>query len=859
MELKKEKNNFNISLRKIKYKKIILMLLFLLILGISSLLSIYYGAIHKDELRILYEETPHRIEDISNWVKGKFSNPEKIYIDINYKNYMKLAYLREKALEGIMLSRSPNDTVPATIRYKGKTLKADIRLKGDWVGDHLTGEKWSFRIKIKGNETLFSMKEFSIQRAGSRNFIYEWVFHKSLKKEGLIGLKYEFIDVTLNGNNLGIYALEEHFDKLTIESNDRREGPIIKINENLARLTRLERPYYFSLNEEFITTDIYMSSMIEPFNPNRLSKNPELTEQFYKARDLFELFRRGELKTSDVFDIEKYATFMALSDLMGGGHGQYFENVRFYYNPITSKLEPIGYDASTGRQISSLIFYPPKDMAYNNGLLMKQLFQDKIFLEKYIQELERISNKKYLDNFLKDIDDELQENQNIIYKDHPNKKFNKEILYKNQQFIIDVLNPVEGIYAYYKNINNDILEVYIGNLQQIPIVILNADYKKNILTLVSNNTFLESKDLYLPVHYETFKFKIPKEMDVQDIKENLNINYKLLGKSEIRTKKVIPWPYLDKNSLEEDSKIKKPNIESFDFIKVDNSSKTISMETGEWNIDKNIIIPEGYIVYFNKGTTLNFLGNSKIISYSPLKFKGTEESPIKIKSGSLVVLNSKESSLLEYVIFQNSSEAHENKWKLTGSITFYESPVIISYSRFSNSNSEDFINIIRSEFEIRNSFFENSYSDMLDIDFGEGIISSSSFINCSNDCLDLSGSDIILNKISINGAGDKGISAGENTKLDAKDISIKNSRIGIASKDLSFITIENIEISDSEYGFACYKKKSEFGPSEMHASTIKLINTDNNYIVEEESKLLINQKEIKEKVISSEIASLNFW
>ena len=48
----------------------------------------------------------------------------------------------------------------------------------------------------------------------------------------MLGLRYEFIQVSLNGRDLGIYALEEHFEKRLIEHGRRREGPIVRFNEN---------------------------------------------------------------------------------------------------------------------------------------------------------------------------------------------------------------------------------------------------------------------------------------------------------------------------------------------------------------------------------------------------------------------------------------------------------------------------------------------------------------------------------------------------------------------------------------------------------------------------------------------------
>ena len=48
-----------------------------------------------------------------------------------------------------------------------------------------------------------------------------------------------------------------------------------------------------------------------------------------------------------------------------------------------------------------------------------------------------------------------------------------------------------------------------------------------------------------------------------------------------------------------------------------------------------------------------------------------------------------------------------------------------------------------------------------------------------------------------------------------KNISIKNSYIGIASKDESTIRGLKIDISDSKIGLAAYQKKSEFGPGKI--------------------------------------------
>ena len=109
-----------------------------------------------------------------------------------------------------------------------------MRLKGDFL-DHIKHSyKWSFRIQTKNEKTLFGMQRFSIQHPETRNWLSEWLFHEAAKQEGVTSLRYKFVRVILNGKDLGIYLLEESFEKRLIEHNLRREGPIIRFDETYA-------------------------------------------------------------------------------------------------------------------------------------------------------------------------------------------------------------------------------------------------------------------------------------------------------------------------------------------------------------------------------------------------------------------------------------------------------------------------------------------------------------------------------------------------------------------------------------------------------------------------------------------------
>ena len=66
-----------------------------------------------------------------------------------------------------------------------------------------------------------------------RNYIHEWLFHQLSEELGLVAVNYKFFNVSTNGTDRGLYALEEGFGKELIERSNRRNGPIFSMNEEL--------------------------------------------------------------------------------------------------------------------------------------------------------------------------------------------------------------------------------------------------------------------------------------------------------------------------------------------------------------------------------------------------------------------------------------------------------------------------------------------------------------------------------------------------------------------------------------------------------------------------------------------------
>jgi hypothetical protein len=320
---------------------------------------------------------------------------DKIELDIEDEYLHKMEDDRRDAIKmGILLSDGVY--MPADIYVDGEKYKTELRLKGDWT-DHLKGSKWSFRIKIK-KDSVWGMNEFSIQNPDSRDGIGEYLIQEYYRKAGGVALRYNFVDVIINGAYMGVYAVEEGFNKRAIESSLKREGVIIKQNENLLWESRA----YYLDNEE-------KTGQAADFTPYSMKKTVG-DEKFrnyatYAINNLNQFFNKKTLSFNDVFDAQMFASYLAIMDVFHSLHGTTWHNMRYYYNPVTGLIEPIAFDEliySSSNDTSTNIAGNYKISVVNflkNDEKLKQLYFNKLYM--YAEGFEAFisSQQKNIDKF----------------------------------------------------------------------------------------------------------------------------------------------------------------------------------------------------------------------------------------------------------------------------------------------------------------------------------------------------------------------------------------------------------------------------------------------------------------------------
>lgn len=795
-------------------------------------------------------------------------NSFKIYY--TEKANQKLQGIRRNSFDHGNIIVGDDDYISSIIFTENDYLEAKMRIKGDWL-DHIQGDKLSFRIKAKGNYAWNGMKVFSIQTPEARNFQHEWVLHQMLLNDDLLTTRFGFIPTYVNGKSRGIYAWEEHFDKQLIESSNRREGPIIRFNESIFWETvRLHNTEKFGYDTPF-----YDAATINPFKSGHILKSPLLYNEFLEAQSLLYQLQIHSANVSELFDIEKYTDFVAYNLLNEAYHGLAWHNIRYYYNPVLCKLEPITYDGNyhEGAKFDDLLLIGAERVEETDPINRHNThfylpLRDTVYLNSIYKSIKKVTDPNFINNYFNATKDQLFSDEKLLQDEFPRYTYsNKHVLRNAEKYraLLPTIQKNINSKAYlentkavtFKKINN--LKKFHPNLDKMVVQIYQTKNQNGELTIQVKNFTIDTIQIISGMNngdiFDSKFDKIIKVPPMQETNETTDIvvpkfyeSYYANFPSANETTSIasVPWPAPGKKSSRQiiEASI---NFPQTNFYKL--NEKEI-LFNGNITINKNVIIPKGYKVIIKPGTKIDLTDSSTFVSYSPVFVLGTKENPITVTSSDQTskgfnVIQAKQKSKLQYATFDGLSNLQFQGWITPCAVCFYESDVDMNHVTFArNINCDDALNVVRSHFNVDRCKFIETNSDAFDSDFCTGTLSNSEFDRPGNDAIDFSGSVINISGCTIEAAGDKGVSGGEGSTLYVANTVINNSNIGIASKDKSLVTVENSKITNCVYGLSAYVKKPEYGAAQLEIKNVDFKKNMFLHLIEEKSTLIFNNKKI---------------
>ncbi len=414
---------------------------------------------------------------------------ENVTLKINQKNLYNLELQRKNKIEGV--SEKVQKFSRASLNYNQNDFNIRLRVKGDrslhWFDQNST----SYKIDLSGDDRIWGLEEFSVQKPITRNYIYEFIFHRLLEEKKLIALKYFFVNLSLNDTNQGIYAVEEGFSKELVERNKKRNGPIFGVEE------------LKSFNYPKIEYDLYSKNYWQS-NYSQLIKNASLKLNEIKIRNN---------NIENIFDLEKWATYFAIIDLTGNFHGSIPKSVKLFYNPVTAKFEPIGFDGHYNSNlfqkflILDFLDIENKNCSYicSEREWYLRFLKNSKFKNIYFEKLKEISSEKFIKKFYKTNIEKINfyndqflsdtsKKDRIFYKGIGLYIFNKNYLFERSKYIQSRIAEVENKLATKGFIKNQIFEEN-SLLNKKEIKSLENNYILNDDIIIDENLYLESNKI----------------------------------------------------------------------------------------------------------------------------------------------------------------------------------------------------------------------------------------------------------------------------------------------------------------------------------------------------------------------------
>ncbi len=790
------------------------------------LIAVFLGAYDSKNHRPYYTSTISKITNLSfsgvkELLASRYSKPRKIYV---YMRPEDILFARRLTKDSLLKEDFRGLKFHTEVKVKDQKLSTRLDLSETKIINLAHPNRWVYHLAVEDiddhNDSEHA-QNFRLLPAVDDDHLNHYLRSRLLEKRGFDLSGGAYTELIVNGESKGLFYMEKMY-RLSVAQLETLgdQGVLFQLDTNL--------------------------QILRPIAKNRMAVQ--------ELENKLNLIRSGNQPLNILFDEKRMGQFYGAWDLAFSTSANP-SNWLFYYNPKLGALRPL-INIQTDQfdvhktHFSSLMDEPcflPETHSDDHPIL-QQLRNSMLFQEAYIREAGILSKPSFLDQFL---DEErytisrVMKNKGIKAWSLGEDPISIRTLYASAKHIRYLLVPdrVE-VSAYTQKITEDRISLQIENHQCLPLEIHSLVVRDSFRCLPEIRYLIKGYDASEGDLYHFHWSEHPSWGD--SLIPELAIEYTVIGLDEPkRTALIYPFDRKEYEEMVLNPIAKDATYTHFEFIK-DHGNGVLKIPNGRWQIAKDLIIPSQSLLEVESGATIDLLNSAKIISYSPVHFNGNTNKPIFLTSSDstgmgLIVIGSKELSTLENTQFEKLSNFRTNGYQLTGAVTFYESPVQISSCTFSdNLNGDDFLNIVRAEFSIQRSTFVNVLADAVDADFCQGQIIESEFLGVGNDCIDVSGSTLTVDNVKMRTVGDKGLSAGENSLVEAMDLEIVNAEIALTSKDRSEMIVQRASLHNSKIGIAIYQKKTEFGPARMTAENITIDRSELPFLVEDRSELLLD-------------------
>ncbi|MEZ5980185.1 MAG: hypothetical protein R3F34_18505 [Planctomycetota bacterium] len=770
---------------------------------------------------------------------------------------------------------------PAVVRFDGRALPAHVRLKGDKL-DHVDSDRLSLRIELDSGAWR-GMRTFSIQHPKTRGYLREWLVHRAARHEGVLAPRSDFVEVSISGRPPAVYFYEEHFEVPLLESQGRREGPIVRLDED----TFWKYVGGYGATLSFLPTTLReallpFSATASGFDQSRLQSDPALAplldaalsslerlapliEERWRSRADPAASARARLAVGDeierLLDVDAFARFDAIASVFRAHHALAWHNRRYYYDPVTSRLEPILFDADVG---ADPVRFDPVGLTDDPTQTFPMVDVCRLsddYRVAVARSHARLVDPHWLADFSEEVGVELERRAALLERtdglapvDAPAALWNALELERIR--LSGIVHPPTCAAAEARLVVNDegaslaaVLRLEFWGTTTVPVRFARLR-AQNGAVVEPARALLRDGEVPLDRWVDsvdgrtTIEFDVdPRMVNLSSVRElirrvssgedaanagslDFELEYDVATEDVPRRLQVVGRAV---RSAETPRAPVPPTLDAFlaahPFVTASFDARRLVLAPGVHRVDEDLVLPEGFALT-NEPTAgpvvLEFAERACLVAFGPLDLVGVE---LRGRDGGafegLQVLDAKVESRLVDVVVRGAGPVERGGWRTTGGVTFYRSPLVATRCRFESAPGEDALNVFGVAVELRDCVFQGVASDAFDGDFVHGSARGCVFRDVTADGVDTSGSEFLVADCTFERIGDKCVSAGEASTVTVANLAAQDCRLGIVAKDRSVVTVEGARFDRVGLAaLAAFEKKPEYGPASMDARSV---------------------------------------
>lgn len=822
------------------------------VLFVVLLAGVYVASVDRVTFYQKYHEEIQFFKKLSNVVYLPYSFfPSKLDrydIIISEKKWRELDKNLPPIYQNQLLTEQYKDTKSAIFRASGVDYDVNVRYRGD-TDAHWRDPQKSWFIDFKKEAYFDNKEEIHLVIPVDRKYLVDELNFYRARKAGLVVPETKFVNLFVNGRRQGVYWMLEGASKDLLERQNIPGDVNFYASDDFTHIIAPNSNPFGSLGYwRRYSSELHSS-----------------TDNYGDLAKLFDLINNADDQTfgssiSDILDVDVFYQWQINQYLATSQH-QSGQNMRFFFDTSRGKFILMPWDIGIDPA-------PPALYEANYNKLVTRILSNPEFLNERNKRLwAYVGNPANLEDDLRHYDELDRQTKVDFLKDgkkvESSLAYRKEVGLYRQQFIdrfnllksnlensnaagrVDV-RAVDG-QAMISISTTGFSSVSLGSIALTvercggPFK-LYADENGNgrvdapdrpmgELTCINNKyarddlrfTVFSKKDLsdpaYLVPGYNQASLIITADRSA-DIKLFKADTLTLEMKNGVTGQDV---PQMSVRFTTDDF--------SFDFDALNRtpaqfvaanpqfrlSGSDVMLGSGRHVFDRDVIVPSGTRLVVEPGASLQLGAGVSIYSKSPVTMRGTVQSPIRVSGsggavwGSFAIIDVNATSTIEYTQFDGGSEDYLFGNYVSGMVSIYHSPALIRYNIFSNSKSDDGLNVKYGYAEIfKNKFITNS-ADALDLDVTNSKVVGNEFLKNGNDGIDISSLRPYIAENVIRGSGDKCISVGENSQAVIFNNILDGCNFGFAAKDYSSPLVIHNTIINNNFGFGAYLKKQIFG------------------------------------------------